>query len=660
MILPSMTQYLAMLLCCGVQSWAQALAQCDDSATPCQVQGIGLLQTEQFRLKQDASMGTLFKEMEPNSSVSASGWQSRLHAVVEADGQSAVVRLPTRGGHWHEYRMSLTSVYSNDAVVTFHTALGSTNTHPHPRRTFSSQVDGRRARATIWDDGSVAGLFEYGPHLLKIRPFHKKSSISALQESEDVLHTVHAVGDSHSQHAGPEFVVDDIGAPENHTDAIFAPAGSDALPSLSGSAEAQQKWSGVKWFPGCFAGDRAQHSFKIGVATDYKAWQLYGTELQSMVEDIVGEASMVYENQMNLKLEIADLQIYTNSDPSKQPDWVSGCKNGDEVRQKLNQFTFGWTPPSRQTVWHLFTGCGNSFGIVGVAYLGKICESRFNTGVNMLRGWRGSVVEDTWDTFAHELGHNFDADHTFEEGQGRTGGIMDYGDGKLNGVYQFNTKYRKAEMCRELSTKKPLCGNLFAKASEPMPTPAPTPMPSRPTPTPSPYIMRDASIPDNTRCAGLPIKLNGKTWAGLGKRLSPEACKEACLSEEKCRFAVYRVRKGMCSAFASCNAFDERNGFVVWEKVMAPDTPTPSPQQRMVPALMPAGHRCKGRPMTINGKRWSNLGEGRSPESCQRACLDRAVECNFVVLKQGRCSAFKGCAKTQYEPGFEVWRKVTS
>merc|ERR1719322_1075665 len=186
---------------------------------------------------------------------------------------------------------------------------------------------------------------------------------------------------------------------------------------------------------------------------------------------------MVYEAQMNLKLEIADLQIYTTSNPSKQPAWVSGCSNGDEVRQKLNQFTFGWTPPSRQTVWHLFTGCGNSFSIVGVAYLGKICEGRFNTGVNMLRGWRGRVVEDTWDTFAHVLGHNFDADHTFEEGQGRTGGIMDYGDGKLDGVYQFNTKYRKSEMCNMMNRVVGQCSDKFdpaANQESPNPMPSPT------------------------------------------------------------------------------------------------------------------------------------------------------------------------------------------
>ena len=31
-------------------------------------------------------------------------------------------------------------------------------------------------------------------------------------------------------------------------------------------------------------------------------------------------------------------------------------------------------------------------------------------------------------------------------------GIMDYGDGKLDGVYQFNTRYRKQEMCRQMNS----------------------------------------------------------------------------------------------------------------------------------------------------------------------------------------------------------------
>merc|ERR1712137_223665 len=103
---------------------------------------------------------------------------------------------------------------------------------------------------------------------------------------------------------------------------------------------------------------------------------------------------------------------------------------------------------------YLLTGCGQGFGVVGLAYVGSICSS-FNTGVNQLHN------SMSWITFAHELGHNYGGSHSFEEGQGRTGGIMDYGDGKLNGEYQFNTKYRKNEMCQTMNESLDRCSGNF-------------------------------------------------------------------------------------------------------------------------------------------------------------------------------------------------------
>jgi len=62
---------------------------------------------------------------------------------------------------------------------------------------------------------------------------------------------------------------------------------------------------------------------------------------------------------------------------------------------------------------------------------------------------------------------------------------MDYGDGKLNGIYQFNTKYRKTEVCNELTESKTKCSSTaFYKAttgaSPRRRTPAPTPAPTTP------------------------------------------------------------------------------------------------------------------------------------------------------------------------------------
>merc|ERR1712137_353362 len=52
---------------------------------------------------------------------------------------------------------------------------------------------------------------------------------------------------------------------------------------------------------------------------------------------------------------------------------------------------------------------------------------------------------------------------------GSTGGIMDYGSGKWNNAYQFNTKYRTCELCSVLSSlrESPHSGFLRAHGTTP-------------------------------------------------------------------------------------------------------------------------------------------------------------------------------------------------
>merc|ERR1719356_629975 len=100
------------------------------------------------------------------------------------------------------------------------------------------------------------------------------------------------------------------------------------------------------------------------------------------------------------------------------PSYAKGCGGGNFMEQKLNQMQSGGS--YNVAAFHLFTGCGNDYGTVGLAWVGSLCDySGYNTGINQIIG-SGSGLS-TWKVFAHELGHNFGADHSFEEGEGSTG-----------------------------------------------------------------------------------------------------------------------------------------------------------------------------------------------------------------------------------------------
>jgi len=415
-----------------------------------------------------------------------------VRAVLAEDGSSATVSLMSQDGQiLQTYHMHSTDVVSKDADLQAVVDGVSEKLSPVGRY-FSSNQAGKIAKASVQGDGQVLGLFQQGQHMLRVMPIQgnlAEGEPPSLLQTEARLHHIEASnihldlagdGEDPETEGKPKIAIDD-----DHGDSsVLAPADGDLLPSQeSGIAST---WQGVKWFPGCFDNDGTTHSMKIGVAADAEALKDIGDRslLQQKLEQIVHESNIIYENQLNIQLQVGSVRIYGGSD-GNLPAWAQGCPAGssvDMMRKKLDDFTSDVKNLPQMADWQMLTGCGTGSGVVGIAWVSTLCGTRgTNSGVDQLRDQRGlpNVVDRSWATFAHELGHNFAARHSFEQGQGRTGGIMDYGDGKLNGVYQFNTRYRKTEVCNLLKRVYQRCSahfNVIAGAT-PLPTPAPTPAP---------------------------------------------------------------------------------------------------------------------------------------------------------------------------------------
>merc|ERR1719397_735144 len=219
----------------------------------------------------------------------------------------------------------------------------------------------------------------------------------------------------------------------------------------------------VECYPGL---DRKQEKkLAIGFAVSKGNYDEKGQGTPAGIEaellNLLGDSNTIYTPQMGVHLYIKKTDIRSTSGVTGAPWNVEqgdpqakrngGC--GVTSSQLLEQFR-RWRANDPQNVrqtdvglWHLMTDCFPPPGVIGVAYLNAICSPRVGAGLS------SSGTGATWTIVAHELGHNFGAEHSFELGQQRTGGIMDYGrrQKELTGnIWQFNSRFREAQVCQHM------------------------------------------------------------------------------------------------------------------------------------------------------------------------------------------------------------------
>lgn len=189
---------------------------------------------------------------------------------------------------------------------------------------------------------------------------------------------------------------------------------------LSGRGLLPSKWKD------CFDGDRHKKYFQMGIVmTDRLLNNRFAGNIRHAKvwsSALIAEANLIYSYQLNIELEIG--QLYIQKDPNRMKTscadtWNSKCEDGclDNLLDQLTDWVECIGDESLGS-WQLVDDISNAAG-AGVAYVGSVCKPQFNTGVM-------SFSNGLWRTFAHELGHNFNAWHPLEGGLVKTenAGIM--------------------------------------------------------------------------------------------------------------------------------------------------------------------------------------------------------------------------------------------
>merc|ERR1712232_1499273 len=117
-------------------------------------------------------------------------------------------------------------------------------------------------------------------------------------------------------------------------------------------------------------------------------------------------------------------------------------------------------------------------------------------------------------------------------------------------------------------------------------TKAPTAVPTTKVPTAAPTFLATTpeytleKICDDGRCRGAP----SGGYGGLGKQVTLQECKQACLDSVTCKFVVYKKSNGYCSEYTKCRKKGGKfvrkgRALETWQKVII-ETPSPTPSTR--------------------------------------------------------------------------------
>jgi hypothetical protein len=139
---------------------------------------------------------------------------------------------------------------------------------------------------------------------------------------------------------------------------------------------------------------------RVTLVLDTEFQALYGGNAASVAGAVLNIVDGIYSAQVGVDVSLRHLQALSGNG-------AMTSSNADALLVAFRNFILGGSVPSAG-VAHLLSGKNFDGATVGLAYVGTVCNgSGYNTGINQItfsQAFGGATV-------AHEIGHNFNAQH---------------------------------------------------------------------------------------------------------------------------------------------------------------------------------------------------------------------------------------------------------
>ena len=148
----------------------------------------------------------------------------------------------------------------------------------------------------------------------------------------------------------------------------------------------------------------AAEELKIGVVSDFEFTSSNGSDVETAILARMNNVDGIFSEQLGVQITVEVIETFATSDDP----FTTSVPN--ELLRQLGTYRDTTPAQNSQGLTHLFTGRNLDGTTVGIAFTDALCRREF--GVGLTQGSRNMVTDSL--IAAHEIGHNFGAEHDGE------------------------------------------------------------------------------------------------------------------------------------------------------------------------------------------------------------------------------------------------------